>query len=254
MNSKTLRVIARLDVKGQNLIKGVNLEGLRVIGDPNEFALKYYNENADEILYIDPVASLYGRSKLTDIIKKSCKNIFIPITVGGGIKNLQDVEDLLKSGADKVAVNTGIVNNNSLIKDIAKTFGSQCIVGSIEAKLISEDYWEIFTDSGRERTYINAITWSKKIEDLGVGEILVTSIDKEGTCKGFDIQLINNIVNSTTVPIIASGGFGSLDHLNIIEKIPDLDALAFADSIHYNKISLYEIKEKINKNYATTRI
>jgi cyclase len=254
MNSKTVRVIARLDVKGQNLIKGINLEGLRIIGDPNDFALKYYNENADEILYIDPVASLYGRSKLTDIIKKSCKNIFIPITVGGGIKNLQDVEDLLKSGADKVAINTGIVNNNSLIKDIAKRFGSQCIVGSIEAKLICENNWEVYTDSGRERTNIDAIAWSKKIEDLGVGEILITSIDKEGTGKGFDIQLIENIVNSTTVPIIASGGFGSLNHLNIIEKIPGLDALAFADSIHYSKISLYEIKEQINKNYATTRI
>tara|TARA_Y100000816_G_C25959613_1_gene500744 strand:+ start:80 stop:853 length:774 start_codon:yes stop_codon:yes gene_type:complete len=251
---RNIRVIARLDVKGENLIKGVNLEGLRVIGDPNRYALEYYKQNADEILYIDPVATLYGRSKLTEIIKKTCKNVFIPITVGGGINSLNDVEDLLKSGADKVAVNTGIVKNPKLINEIANEFGAQCMVGSIEAKKIGHLSWEIYTDSGREKTNIDAIEWAKKIEDLGCGEILVTSIDREGTCSGFEIDLIKKILDETSVPVIASGGFGDLKHLDILSSVNNLDALAFADCLHYKKISISEIKNEINKNHGITRL
>ncbi len=254
MQKRNVRVIARLDVKGENLIKGVNLEGLRVMGDPNKFALDYYNQNADEILYIDPVATLYGRSKLTEIVKKTCENVFIPITVGGGIKNIKDVEDLLKSGADKVAINSEIVKNPNLISEVANEFGSQCMVGSIEAKRVGNENWEIYTDSGRERTQKDAIQWAKRIEDMGCGEILVTSIDKEGTCTGFENDLANAIVNVTTVPVIVSGGFGKLEHLSILSDVDTLDALAFADCLHYKKISINHIKKEINLKFARTRL
>ena len=243
MNSKTLRVIARLDVKGQNLIKGVNLEGLRVIGDPNEFALKYYKENVDEILYIDPVASLYERNILTDIVEKTCKEVFVPITVGGGIKSLNDVEKILRSGADKVAINTSIVKNPLLINDISKRFGSQCMVASIEVKKVN-DTWEIFTLSGREKTGIKAKEWINTVQSLGAGEILITSIDKEGTKKGFDIDLLHHISDVIYLPTIISGGFGNLSDLEIFNLIDNIDAIAIADGLHYNKFTINQIKKK----------
>ena len=253
MNNKTLRVIARLDVKGKNLIKGVNLEGLRVIGDPNEFALKYYNENADEILYIDPVASLYERSILTDIVKKTCKEVFVPITVGGGIKSLNDVEKILRSGADKVAINTSIVKNPLLINDISKRFGSQCMVASIEVKKVN-DTWEIFTLSGREKTGIKVKEWVDTVQSLGAGEILITSIDKEGTKKGFDIDLLHHISDVIKLPTIISGGFGNLGDLEIFNLIDNIDAIAIADGLHYNKFTINQIKKKISENYGIVRL
>ena len=248
MNSKTLRVIARLDVKGQNLIKGVNLEGLRVIGDPNEFALKYYNENADEILYIDPVASLYGRSKLTDIIKKSCKNIFIPITVGGGIKNLQDVEDLLKSGADKVSVNSAAVREPLLIKKAANTFGSQCIVLAIDAYKDANNKksgYNVSTHGGKQKTELDALEWAVLGVKLGAGELLLTSMNSDGTKSGYDLTLTSIISNNVSVPVIASGGAGKpLDMVNVVLK-GGASAVLAASIFHYGIYSIEKVKKEM---------
>jgi cyclase len=184
---RKIRLIARLDIKGPNLIKGVHLEGLRVIGSPNEYALKYYQQGADELIYMDCVASLYGRNSLEEIIQNAAKDVFVPMTVGGGIRSVEDATNLLRCGADKVAVNTAAVANPQLISGISQRFGSQCMVLSIEAKQVGPDKWEVFTDNGRERTGLDVIDWVKKGVDLGAGEILLTSVDREGTRKGFDI-------------------------------------------------------------------
>ena len=172
---------------GPNLIKGIHLEGLRVLGDPQKFAQSYYNDGIEELIFIDLVASLYGRNKLVEIIKRTIQDTFVPLTVGGGVRSLQDVNDLLRAGADKIAINTAAINNPSLIEDIAKEFGSQCMVLSIEAKQININKWTPLTESGREKTGLDVCDWAKRGEDLGAGEILLTSIDREGTSTGFDL-------------------------------------------------------------------
>ena len=188
---KMVRHIARLDVKGPDLIKGVHLEGLRKVGNPSEAAEEYYCQGADELIYIDLVASLYGRSKLTEIVKATTEKVFIPVTVGGGIRSCEDVEELLQAGADKVAVNTAIVKNPDLIMEISNRFGSQCLVASIEAKFdLNSTKWNVPTDCAREISNLEVISWAKHCEILGAGEILLTSVDREGTRKGFDVELV----------------------------------------------------------------
>ena len=247
------RLIARLDVKGPNLIKGVHLEGLRVIGDPNEYAVKYYNQGADELLYLDIVASLYGRSNLTEIVKKTTNDIFVPVTVGGGVRNIDDVASLLRAGADKIAVNTAAVKNPKLISEIANKFGSQCMVLSIEAKYQDSGNWEVYTDSGRERTGIDVIDWVKKGEKYGAGELLITSIDREGTRKGFDIDLISAITDVINIPVIASGGMGSPEDLIDIVKKGNVDAVAMADILHYNRATVEDVREIAQKSGIKVR-
>lgn len=238
----SLRLIARLDVKGPNLIKGVHLEGLRVVGDPLVFATKYYEAGADELLYLDIVASLYGRSKLTEIVRRSAQNVFVPMTVGGGVRSVDDVRELLRAGADKVAVNTAAVRRPELISEIARKFGSQCMVLSIEAKRQTPDHWEVFTDCGRERSGLDAVEWARRGEELGAGEILVTSIDREGTRTGFDVPLTKAISSTVTVPVIASGGYGEPQHLRDIVGNGGVDGVAFADVLHYDRTSLAELR------------
>ncbi len=239
-----VRLIPRMDIKGSNLIKGVHLEGLRVVGNPQEYAVRYYEQGADELLYIDIVASLYGRNNLTDIIKKTVKNIFIPITVGGGIRSVEDVHHILRSGADKVAINTAATRNPALITEVSKHFGSQCMVLSIEAKRIDNTKWEVFTDNGREYTGKNVIEWAKEAVDKGAGEILLTSIDQEGTQKGFDLELVQAVSEEVSVPVIACGGMGSIQHMLDVIKDAKADAVSMAHVLHYNKISLPEIRKK----------
>ncbi len=240
--NKSVRLIARLDVKGENLIKGVHLEGLRVIGAPSEYAKKYYQQGADELIYMDIVASLYGRSNLLDIVRRTAHDIFVPMTVGGGIRSIEDVSNLLRVGADKVAINTAAVRRPELISEVSQRFGSQCMVLSIEAKRQAPGKWEIYTDCGRERSGIDAIEWAAKGVALGAGEILVTSIDQEGTRKGFDIELLHAIQKVSSVSIIASGGYGEPKHLQEA-LMCGVDGVAFADALHYGRESFSNLRE-----------
>lgn len=237
-----VRLIARLDVKGPNLIKGIHLEGLRVIGAPNEFALDYYRQGADELIYMDVVASLYGRNHLGKTIENAARDIFIPLTVGGGIRSIENVRDILRSGADKVAINTGAVANPGLITNVARQFGSQCMVISIEAKKIADDHWEVYTDNGRERTGLDVVEWVKLCVSNGAGEVLLTSVDREGTRKGFDINLVKAVSSTINVPVIASGGMGEYKDLLTVVNEGGADAVAMADIIHYRRAEIGDIR------------
>ncbi|MCC7452290.1 MAG: imidazole glycerol phosphate synthase subunit HisF [Anaerolineae bacterium] len=248
-----VRLIARLDIKGPNLIKGVHLEGLRVIGDPQDFARRYYEQGADELLYIDIVASLYGRSKLTEIVRKAAQDVFVPMTVGGGIRAVDDVGELLRAGADKVAINTAAVRRPQLIAEVARRFGSQCMVLSIEAKQQSPGNWEVYTDCGRERSGKSAVEWARQAVNLGAGEVLVTSIDTEGTRRGFDLDLVREITGAIEVPVIASGGYGEAQHLRQVVEA-GADAVAFADALHYGRTSLPEIRQAAGRFGIRTRM
>jgi cyclase len=238
---RSIRLIARLDIKGPNLIKGIRLEGLRVVGDPNQFAKKYYKAGADEIIYMDTVASLYGRNHLGAIIRKSTEECFIPITVGGGIRSISDVKAILQCGADKVAINTALMGNKNLVREVAEKYGSQCMVASIEAKNCGVGKWEAYFNNGRDHSHRDVVEWASELENLGAGEILLTSVDMEGTRKGFDNKLIEAVTKTVSIPVIASGGFGQLQHAK--EGIESgTDALAFADCLHYDRISLDQIR------------
>jgi len=237
-----IRLIARLDIKGPNLIKGIHLEGLRVIGSPNEYALRYYQQGADELIYMDCVASLYGRNHLGDIIRSAAKDIFIPMTVGGGIRSVEDATNILRSGADKVAVNTAAVARPELISEISYRFGRQCMVLSVEAKEVTVGNWEVYTDNGRERTGLNVIDWVKRGVVMGAGEVLLTSIDREGTRKGFDIALVRAVSAEISVPVIACGGMGKPDDLIDVVNMGYADAVAMADILHYNRYTVGEIR------------
>lgn len=238
-----MRLIARLDIKGPNLIKGIHLEGLRVLGSPNDFALRYYQQGADELIYMDTVASLYGRNHLSKMISSAVNNIFIPITVGGGIRSVEDVREILRSGADKVAINTAAVANPQIICDIARQFGSQCMVLSIEAKQTGNEEWEVYTDNGRERTGLSVVDWVKTCVSNGAGEVLVTSIDREGTREGFDIDLVKAISAEVSVPVIASGGMGKLSDMLTVVQEGQADAVAMADILHYDRATISQIRK-----------
>lgn len=237
-----VRLIARLDIKGPNLIKGIHLEGLRVIGDPRQFARRYYEQGADELIYIDLVASLYGRNNLADIVRHAAHDVFVPMTVGGGIRSLDDVRDLLRAGADKVAINTAAVKRPELVTEVSRRFGSQCMVLSIEAKSQGQGSWEAYTDCGRERSGLDAVDWARRGVELGAGEILITSIDKEGTRKGFDLPLVKAIAAVVSVPVIASGGYGEARHLAEVVS-QGADAVAFADALHYGRTTIPQLRE-----------
>ena len=239
---QNIRLIARLDIKGPNLIKGIQLEGLRVIGSPNEFALDYYKQGADELIYMDCVASLYGRNHLEEMIESATKDIFIPITVGGGIRTISDVKAILRAGADKVAINTAAVADPTIVSQIARQFGSQAMVISIEAKQIGIDDWEVYINNGRDRTGLNAIAWAKTCVSNGAGEVLITSVDREGTRKGYDIGLTRAISSEIGVPVIASGGMGKPDDLRSIVVEGGADAAAMADILHYKRSTISEIR------------
>jgi cyclase len=239
---RNIRLIARLDIKGPNLIKGIHLEGLRVIGEPNEYALRYYLQGADELIYMDCVASLYGRNHLGDIVRAAAKDIFVPMTVGGGIRSVDDAMQILRAGADKVAVNTAAVANPALITEIAHRFGSQCMVLSIEAKQVGPERWEVYTDNGRERTGLDVIEWVRHGVGMGAGEVLLTSVDREGTRKGFDIALVRAVTAEVSVPVIASGGMGKPEDLLRVVRDGGADAVAMAGILHYKSAEVGDIR------------
>jgi cyclase len=240
---RNIRIIPRLDIKGQNLIKGVHLECLRVVGDPKEFARRYYQEGADELIYMDIVASLFGRNNLVDIVEAVSRHVFIPLTVGGGVRSLADINRLLRAGADKVAMNSQIIKTPDLVNRAVRSFGSQCIVGSIEAKRIANGKWEARFDNGREPSGRDAVDWALEIVDRGIGELLVTSIDREGTELGYDEELIREISSRVSVPVIASGGAGKLEDIEKVIYQGKADAVAVASILHFNKTTVKEIKK-----------
>ena len=235
------RVIARLDIKAPNLVKGIHLEGLRVIGDPAEHALRYYQQGVDELLYIDIVASLYERNNLTDLVARTASEIFVPLTVGGGVRTIDDVSKLLRAGADKVAINTGAVRRPQLITEAAHSFGSQCVVASIEAKRRPQGGWEAYTDNGREKTGLDVVEWAQKLVELGAGEVLLTSVDMEGTRKGFDLELVAALGPKLDVPVIACGGAGNIAHVEQAIR-GGADAVAIASLFHYKTETVGSLK------------
>jgi len=236
------RIIARIDVKNEFVIKGIHLEGLRKVGDPNELAKKYYESGIDEIIFMDAVAAYYDRNSLSHIIKKACDDVFVPITVGGGIRTVENIQTALNSGADKVAINTQSVKDPSFITHASKTFGSQCIVASIDAKCIGDRKWEVYVDNGREPTGLDVIEWAKKLELLGAGEIMLTSIDYEGTKKGFDLQLNKAVSEAVSIPVIASGGAGKTSDITELMVESNVDAAAVASLFHYDLVTISEVK------------
>ncbi len=240
------RLIARLDIKGPNLIKGVQLEGLRVMGEPYAFARRYYEAGVDELLYIDIVASLYGRSKLTELVRRTAQDVFVPMTVGGGIRHIDDVTELLRAGADKVAINTAAVARPALLGEVARRFGSQCLVLSIEAKQQAFGKWEVFTETGRERSGMDVIEWVQRGVEMGAGEVLLTSIDREGTRKGYDCALIAAVAAVVEVPLIASGGYGAKGHLGAA-MAAGADAVAVADALHYGRVGLEGLRDEMRE-------
>ena len=210
MEKKKIRLIARLDVKDVNLVKGIQLEGLRKLGDPNGFAREYYQQGIDELLYIDIVASLYNRNNLSDIVRRTCDEVFIPVTVGGGLRSVEDVRHILSMGADKAAINTAAIKRPELITEVAEAFGSQCMVLSIQAKRSRTwpGKWEAYYDNGRQHSGLDVVEWAKRGVELGAGEILLTSVDNEGLQQGMDLELIEAVTKAVNVPVICGGGVG----------------------------------------------
>jgi cyclase len=235
---KTTRIIPRLDIKGPNLVKGIHLEGLRVLGKPSDFAKYYYEQGADELMFMDVVASLYERNSLHDIISETAKSIYIPITVGGGLRSISDIKEVLRAGADKVCLNTAAIKNPQLIKDASRMFGSSTIVVAIEAIKESNGKYLAYTDNGREYTGIDVFEWAQKVAELGAGEIVITSVDKEGTGQGFDLDLITKVSNLVGIPVIAHGGAGKQSHVVDVLKDRNISSAMISSLFHY-----YFIKE-----------
>jgi len=248
------RLIARLDVKAPNLVKGIHLEGLRVMGDPQAFARRYYEEGADEILYIDIVASLYGRNNILDVVRRTAEDVFVPLTVGGGLRSVDDVRDTLRSGADKIAINTAAVARPALIREVAEAFGSQCVVLSIQTKKVGPDRWEAYTDNGREKTGLDALEWARRGEELGAGELLVTSVDREGTRKGLELDFLRRVTAAVAIPVIAGGGVGGPAHVRDAIVEAGCDAVAVASVLHDGVHAVGAIKSALAASGVLVRM
>ena len=247
------RIIPCLDVKNGRVVKGINFIDLKDAGDPVEQAKIYSDSGADEICFLDITASNENRNIIYKVVEQTSKKCFVPLTVGGGIRSIEDINKLLNCGADKISINTAAVQNPDLVKDSSKKFGSQCIVVAIDAKK-NQNKWEIFTHGGRKKTGINAIEFAKKMEGNGAGELLVTSMDRDGTQLGYDIELMSKVSREVNIPIIASGGVGKLDHLVDGIKLGNASAVLAASIFHYGKFSIKEAKEYLLKNDIPIRI
>lgn len=241
--SKNIRIIPRLDIKGPNVVKGVHLEGLRIVGRPELFAAKYYEQGADELLFIDTVASLYQRNNLADIIERTAREIFIPMTVGGGIRSVEDIRNILRAGADKVAINTAAITNPQLISEGADAFGAQCIVVSIQSQKTQDGKYVCLVENGRENTQMDVLEWAEQAVDLGAGEILVTSVNQEGTGKGFDIELTKTLATRLGVPVIPAGGAGGVADVERVIVEGQADAVCIASIFHYGLLEVMEQAE-----------
>ena len=249
----TKRIIPCLDIKNGQVVKGKSFVNLKYAGNPVELARKYYQDGADELVFLDITASFEKRKTTIALVEKVAREIFIPFTVGGGINNVADITNLLNAGADKVSLNTAAIKNPSLIKMASKKFGSQCIMVAIDAKRI-EDKWVVFAKGGRKDTGLDAIEWAKRAESLGAGEILLTSMDKDGTKEGYDLELTRKISESVNIPVIASGGAGTLRSIANVLKEGKADAALAASIFHYKKYSINRVKDYLRKNDVEVRI
>lgn len=251
---KNIRIIPRLDIKGPHVVKGVHTEGLRIVGEPKALVMDYYLQGADEIAYMDIVASLYQRNLDFDQLKSATDNIFIPFTVGGGICSINDINHALRAGADKVAINTYAVKHPEFLMEAVKKFGAQCIVLSVEAKTMTPGKWEAYTDGGRERTGFDVIDWIKTALDQGIGEIMITSIDHDGTYLGYDMELLKAVTDFATVPVIAHGGASGTESIRQAIQEGKADAVAASSIFHFKKLSIPELKHDLAKSNINVRL
>ncbi|MYN70502.1 imidazole glycerol phosphate synthase subunit HisF [Streptococcus suis] len=248
------RIIPCLDVKDGRVVKGVNFVNLTDVGDPVDAAKAYYEAGCDELVFLDITATHEERDTTVDMVRRVAEQVFIPFTVGGGIRSVEDMNKMLKAGADKVSVNSSAVANPQLIADCAEKFGNQCVVVAIDAKKVEDGSWHVFVAGGRKDTGIDLLDWAKKVVSLGAGEILLTSMDKDGTKSGFDIEMLNAVANVVTVPIIASGGAGNSQHiLEVFEQTPATGALA-ASIFHYGEVSLADTKQAMRQSGIEVRV
>lgn len=248
-----IRLIARLDVKLQHLIKGIQMEGWRKMGNPAERAKLYYSQGADELLYMDVVASLYERNNLADIVREVAQEAFVPITVGGGIGDLKSAKQILDVGADKVAVNTAATKRPDVLREISDTYGSQAMVLSIEAKKLPQGGWEAMTDNGRNHTGRDVIRWAVEGAEMGAGEILLTSVDRDGTMKGMDVDLIQAVSREVDIPVISSGGAGGSAHVAGAVEAGAI-AVSLAKALHSNVTDFGMLRQELNQLGIATRI
>tara|TARA_B100001123_G_scaffold392467_1_gene471649 strand:- start:268 stop:1026 length:759 start_codon:yes stop_codon:yes gene_type:complete len=248
------RIIPCLDINKGRVVKGINFVNLIDAGDPAEQA-KIYNDNgADEICFLDITASNEDRNIILEIVRKTSEKCFVPLTVGGGVRNLEDIKNLLHAGADKVSINTAAVTNDNLVKNGAEKFGSQCIVVAVDAKKINNNKWEVFTHGGRKATGLDVLDYVKKMESLGAGEILLTSMDRDGTKKGYDLDLTKKVSNTIKIPVIASGGVGNLEHLFQGFKIGKASAVLAASIFHFGEFSIQDAKKYLDSKGIPVRI
>ncbi len=248
------RIIPCLDIKNGRVVKGINFINLVDAGDPSEQA-KFYSENgADEICFLDITASNENRDIILEVVKKTSENCFVPLTVGGGVRELKDISNLLNSGADKVSINTAAVTDTKLVKEGAQKFGSQCIVVAVDAKKVDNNKWEVFTHGGRNPSGKNVMDYVKEVEELGAGEILLTSMDRDGTKKGYDLDLTKKVSNLVNIPVIASGGVGKLEHLHEGLKIGNASAVLAASIFHFGEFSIKEVKEYLKSKNISVRL
>ncbi|OEJ15815.1 imidazole glycerol phosphate synthase subunit HisF [Brachyspira hampsonii] len=249
----TKRIIPCLDVRNGRVVKGTNFEGLKDVNDPVELAKYYNNSLADELVFYDITASYEGRKLFVNVLEKVANEIFIPLTVGGGINTIKDFDMVLKSGADKVSVNSGAIKNPDLIREAAEKYGNQCVVLSIDIKRVNGKY-SVFSKGGREDTGIDAIEWAIKGEKNGAGELVINSIDTDGVKNGFDIELLKEIADNVSIPLIASGGAGNMEHFKDVFQVKGVDAGLAASIFHFKEIDIKELKEYLHKNNIKVRL
>lgn len=247
------RIIPCLDVRDGKVVKGVNFVGIREVGDPVECAMEYDRQGADEICFLDITATHEGRSTMSDVVRKTAEHVFVPLTVGGGIRSVEDFREILRAGADKVSVNSAAVKNPALISQAAEIFGSQCVVVAIDAKRDGQGNFHVVVHGGRKDTGLDAVEWAKKCQELGAGEILLTSMDTDGCKEGFDLELTRAVCDAVTIPVIASGGCGRLEHFSQVFEETGADAALAASLFHFRELTVEEVKNHLAENNIPVR-
>lgn len=248
------RIIPCLDVRDGKVVKGINFVGIKEVGDPVECAIEYDKQGADEIVFLDITATHEGRGTMLDVVRRTARNVFVPLTVGGGIRSVDDYRELLLAGADKVSVNSAAIKNPAILSEAASKFGRQCVVVAIDGKKTAKDKYNVYVNGGRIDTGLDVVKWAVQAEQLGAGEILLTSMDTDGTKEGFDIDMLNAVCNAVNIPVIASGGCGQLSHFIEVFQNTSVDAALAASVFHYGELTIGQVKAELKKNNLPVRI